>query len=140
MCDILFLETNDNLSEYDQGERDFPVKQTLIGYDPSLKKGSNETILRQVCLESIDQDNSLTALAIERTVFIENIYQSNMFNELIDGPLFTEEQKEDWNNFSDLNMLAVPLKSQDESEEEPKQVRGILRVFTTSKILHSDIE
>jgi hypothetical protein len=63
-----------------------------------------------------------------------------MFNELIDGPLFTEEQKEDWNNFSDLNMLAVPLKSQDEKEEEPKQVRGILRVFTTSKILHSDIE
>jgi len=76
-------------------------------------------------------------LAIERTTFVENIYSSNLFNELIDGPLFTEDQKEDWNSFSDLNLLAVPLKSQDDDEE--KQVRGILRVFTTSKILQSDI-
>jgi len=77
-------------------------------------------------------------LAIERTTFVENIYSSNLFNELIDGPLFTEDQKEDWNSFSDLNLLAVPLKSQDDDEE--KQVRGILRVFTTSKILQSDID
>lgn len=77
-------------------------------------------------------------MAIERTTFVENIYSSNLFNELIDGPLFTEDQKEDWNSFSDLNLLAVPLKSQDDDEE--KQVRGILRVFTTSKILQSDID
>jgi hypothetical protein len=91
MCDILFLETNDSLSEYDQGDRDFPLRQTLIGYDPCIKKVNAETILRQVCLDQIDQDNSLTALAVDRTTFVENIYSSNLFNELIDGPLFTEE-------------------------------------------------
>ena len=48
-------------------------------------------MLRQVPMESIDRDNSLTALALERTTFVENIYSSHMFNEVIDGPLFTEE-------------------------------------------------
>ena len=108
MCDILFIEADENISEYDQGEREFPVKQTLVGYDPTPNSNS---MLRQVPMESIDRENSLTALALERTTFVENIYSSHMFNEVIDGPLFTEQQKEDWNNFSDLNMLAVALKS-----------------------------